>query len=249
MEDRMAGVGAWMRSNVLGLIAIFIALSGSAYAASVAKNSVTSKSIKNGAVQSADVKDGGLTAADIDQAALGDLTGPQGPQGQQGPPGPQGPEGPSGTTADGSVTTPKLATDAVTQPKIANDAVGAAELENNAVDTNALQIDSVDTLALQDEVVTSDKLGSGAVQSGHFKANGTLSIDWPSLSAGNCASNNAGVTGALATDLVVINAHNLPGSWSITAATAAGQVQISVCSVGGPTLDPGPLNHEYLLID
>ena len=41
-------LSGWIRSNVLGLVAIFIALGGTAFAASVAKNSVTSASIRDG---------------------------------------------------------------------------------------------------------------------------------------------------------------------------------------------------------
>jgi hypothetical protein len=60
----------WIRSNAVGLLALFVALSGSAIAASLAKNSVTSKSIKNGAVASKDVKNDNLTGIDIDESSL-----------------------------------------------------------------------------------------------------------------------------------------------------------------------------------
>ena len=66
---------AYVRRHHLGLIAIFIALTGTAYAATAKKNSVTSKSIKNGQVKLADlgpnsvngskVLDGSLTGSDI----------------------------------------------------------------------------------------------------------------------------------------------------------------------------------------
>ena len=63
----------FIRSNILGLIAIFIALGGVAVA--VQKNSVKSKHIVRGGVQSSDVRDdtkkkGGLASSDIAADAL-----------------------------------------------------------------------------------------------------------------------------------------------------------------------------------
>lgn len=51
----MAVVCKYLRQNVLGLVAIFIALSGSAYAVTAAKNSVDSAAIQNGSVRGADL--------------------------------------------------------------------------------------------------------------------------------------------------------------------------------------------------
>jgi hypothetical protein len=59
-------VGAYLRQNVLGIVAIFIALSAGAYAVQKApKNSVVSKSIKKGAVKSGDIGDGKVTSVDL----------------------------------------------------------------------------------------------------------------------------------------------------------------------------------------
>ena len=74
-------VYAYIRNHHLGLIAVFIALTGTAYSAATApKNSVTSKSIKNGAVAHKDlaansvdasnVVDNSLGGAEIDEASL-----------------------------------------------------------------------------------------------------------------------------------------------------------------------------------
>ena len=58
-------------ANVIAMIALFLALSGRAYAAVAAKNSVTSKSIKKGAVKSADIaNDKGVKSADVGANAL-----------------------------------------------------------------------------------------------------------------------------------------------------------------------------------
>lgn len=109
----MRGISGYLRRHHLGLIAIFIALSGSAVAATVAKNSVTSTSIKNSAVKLKDlapnsvegskVVDDSLTGADILESTL---NGIQGPPGERGP---QGEQGPAGSPDTGQQILDKLA--------------------------------------------------------------------------------------------------------------------------------------------
>ena len=112
----MRGISGYLRRHHLGLIAIFIALSGSAVAATVAKNSVTSTSIKNSGVKLKDlapnsvdgskVVDDSLTGADILESTL---NGIQGPPGERGPQGEQGVQGPAGSPDTGAQILGKLA--------------------------------------------------------------------------------------------------------------------------------------------
>ena len=87
---------------LVALLALFVALGGSSYAAVVlSKNSVRSKHIAKGAVKrseiarsavnSAKVADGSLLATDFNAGQL--------PAGPQGPPGPQGDKGDRGESA------------------------------------------------------------------------------------------------------------------------------------------------------
>ena len=79
MKEGTNRVSGFIRSNILGLIAIFIALSGTAIALP-GKNSVNSGDIKNAqvkgkdlaadAVDSSKVADNSLTGADIDESSL-----------------------------------------------------------------------------------------------------------------------------------------------------------------------------------
>jgi hypothetical protein len=96
MPRRISG---YLRSNVLGLIAIFIALGAGAYATSLPKNSVGTKQLKDDAVVSAKVEDGSLQADDFgnDELPQGDR-GPAGPKGDTGPQGDTGPAGAQGET-------------------------------------------------------------------------------------------------------------------------------------------------------
>ena len=99
--SRSVRVGEHIRHNVVGYIALLVALTATAWAApKLAPNSVKSKQIKDGQVRSVDVADNGLTGTDIDESTLdvSGSAGPAGPQGAAGPPGPQGNAGPTGAT-------------------------------------------------------------------------------------------------------------------------------------------------------
>jgi hypothetical protein len=90
-----------MSSKVLSFIAIFIALSGSSYAAIRLKpNSVTSPTVKDGSLLRRDFKTGVLPATTRVTASAGatgaaGLAGPQGEKGEKGEKGDSGPVGPS----------------------------------------------------------------------------------------------------------------------------------------------------------
>lgn len=116
-------VSSWVRNNALGLAAIFIALTGTAFAAGLAKNSVTSKAIKKGAVKSSDVKDNALTGTDIDESSL------------VGVPNPSGPAGADFTGGYGSL---ELAPNAVGTPEIQDGSVTTAKLQDGAVTSSKL---------------------------------------------------------------------------------------------------------------
>jgi len=99
-------------ATAISVVALFIALGGTSYAAvTLARNSVGTPQLKNAAVTSAKladgavtaskVKDGSLTAKDFAAGTL--LTGPpgdDGPPGQDGAPGDPGPQGPPGAQGD-----------------------------------------------------------------------------------------------------------------------------------------------------
>ena len=87
-----ARLALYVRRHHLALLALFVALGGTSYAAvKLPKNSVGSAEIKAGAVASSEVKDRSLRARDF---AAGQL--PKGDAGSQGPAGPQGPKGDKG---------------------------------------------------------------------------------------------------------------------------------------------------------
>lgn len=83
-------------ATIISVIALFVALSGSAYAVSqLPKNSVGSKQLKKNSVTSPKVKDGSLLASDFKTGQL-----PKGERGEAGPRGDAGAPGPKGESGD-----------------------------------------------------------------------------------------------------------------------------------------------------
>jgi hypothetical protein len=78
--------GRFLRQNAIALLALFLVLGGTSYAAA---SLINGRSIKPHTIPK-----NRLTNSAI--AQLRGARGPQGPQGLQGPPGPQGPQGPQG---------------------------------------------------------------------------------------------------------------------------------------------------------
>jgi hypothetical protein len=97
-------------STAIALVALFVALAGTAWAAGLAKNSVKSKQIKDGQVLTQDIGDGAVTSAKIAPGVI-----------------------PATGLADGAVTTPKLADSAVTGEKLGDDSVSAANVAADAL--------------------------------------------------------------------------------------------------------------------
>jgi hypothetical protein len=84
-------------ATVVAYLALFVALSGSSYAAvQLSRGSVKGKHIAKNAVTSKKVKDGTLLAQDFRSGQL--PTGPQGERGPQGAPGAQGEAGAAAAT-------------------------------------------------------------------------------------------------------------------------------------------------------
>jgi hypothetical protein len=79
-------------ANVVSVVALVVALGGTATAAGL----VTGKSVKNGSLTGADVRDNSLKSADVKDGALKakDFKKGQLPAGDPGPPGQAGPPGP-----------------------------------------------------------------------------------------------------------------------------------------------------------
>ncbi len=157
-----------LRTNVYGLIAIFIALGGSAIAANrAAKNSVTSKSIKNAQVKTKDlapnsvksskVIDDSLTGADIQESTLQGLDSPAVPTGA------------AGGDLAGTFPNPTIAADAVGAGQVADQSLTGLDvldgsLTGDDVDESALGFAGGDiTGTLGSAAVAPNAVGSAEV--------------------------------------------------------------------------------------
>jgi hypothetical protein len=91
MRAVLGRFGNYLRRHHIGLLALFIALSGTAYAATLPRGSVGTRQLKNNAVNSAKVRDRSLLVRDFKGGEL-----PRGPKGQKGDTGATGPRGATG---------------------------------------------------------------------------------------------------------------------------------------------------------
>jgi hypothetical protein len=85
------GFGRFLRHNMIAMLALFVALGGTTYAASsalIGKNTVASPQVVNGSLQT----------RDLSKKARAALKGNRGPRGLQGSAGAIGAQGPKGTT-------------------------------------------------------------------------------------------------------------------------------------------------------
>ena len=117
-------------ANVLSGIALFVALSGAAYAATLAPNSVKTKSIANNAVTAKKLHKGAVTTPKIAKEAVIAAKIAQGNVGST-----QIADGGvrSGELGGGVVTSQKLKDGAVTSSKLDGEAVNTAQIKNGAV--------------------------------------------------------------------------------------------------------------------
>jgi hypothetical protein len=127
-------------ANVMSCVALFMALSGVAYAATLGKNAVKTKNIANGAVTAAKIKNSSVTAAKL---ANGAVIGSKIANGAVGASKLAEASVRSSALGGGVVTTGKLKDLSVTEGKLANSAVTGAKLGASSVETGKLAKESV----------------------------------------------------------------------------------------------------------
>ena len=174
-------------SSVVSVMALFVALGGTSYAAvKLPKNSVGSSQIKTNGVGSSDVKNGSLRGIDFRAGEL-----PAGPQGQQGPKGEKGEKGDPGTPGqngqDGQDGVLGAVTVQRTDVALADNTTQAVEVSCPAGQKAISGGSSVDQTGSDDIKLLVSRPGNG----GFIPADGQSFNDWRAV-----YRNPAGGTGA-----------------------------------------------------
>jgi hypothetical protein len=165
-------------ANVLSCIALFVALSGAAYAAvkippnavkarNIAPQAVTNAKLKREAVTSGKIKNGGVNALDI---------------------------------GAGQVTNEKLGTGAVTGKKIAKKAVSPRTIASNAVGTDAIANEAVTVGKLGKESVDASKISASLYAQlvrnvAYFTAEGASNSEEVKSTTVKCPSGKEAIAG------------------------------------------------------
>ncbi|MET0305998.1 MAG: hypothetical protein ABW196_07190 [Solirubrobacterales bacterium] len=136
-------------ANVISCIALFMALSGAAFAAktTLGNKVVKTKNLANGSVTALKLGNGSVTTLKLKNGAV---TGPKIGPGAVG----------SSALAGGSVRSAQLGGGVVTEGKLKNGAVTEAKIFNSAVTNSKLGPNSVATGKVQDGAITAAKLTS-----------------------------------------------------------------------------------------
>lgn len=146
-------------ANLMSCIALFVALSGAAYAATttigrkavktqnLANGAVTTLKLKAGAVTNLKLRDGAVTGAKIAPATID-----------------------ASLLASGAIRSEQLGGGVVTQGKLKNGAVNGEKLANGAVTSEKIANGAVTSSKLGADSVTAGKIQNGAVGSSSLSA-------------------------------------------------------------------------------
>jgi hypothetical protein len=200
-------VSDYLRTHVLGLIAIFIALTGSAIAAS--DQSATTSAVTNKKFKKLKQRVNGLQSR-LNTPVTGELTGTF----------PNLQIAPNAVTAakiaDNAVTTPKIANDAVNTAKIANDAVNTAKIANNAVNDAKLAANSVGNSELKAVNLTQNGAALNVPA-------GTENVQTVSCGAGQQVLGGGALWDAVDPDLRMFNSFSANGTtWTVNVSNQDG---------------------------
>jgi hypothetical protein len=140
---------------VIGCVALFLALTGSALAVGIAKNSVRSAQIVDGSVRTVDLRDNAVTTPKIADAAV---TTPKIAESAVD----------SSKVADESLTIVDLGDNSVGRAEILADSVGSSELGPVTVRTNATTLAKGASGGVSADCAAGEQVLGGGGQPGHF---------------------------------------------------------------------------------
>lgn len=172
---------------IVACVALVMALTGSAIAAGVAKNSVRSAQIVDGTVRTLDLRDNAVNAAKIapDQVGAEEI-------------------------AENAVSSPEVAPDSLTAGDLGPASVGSSEVADQSLSANDLGPDSVGSSEIAADSVGPSELQSSSVRSAELGA-----IVQVSNSTAIGANGNANVTATCPAGTTVISGGGRGGLYAI----------------------------------
>ncbi len=177
-------------ANAISCVALFVALSGAAYAAKVTlgNKAVKTRNLANGAVSTLKLRSGAVTTLKLRNGAV---TGVKIAPGAVG----------STQLADGGVRSVDLGGGVVTEGKLKNGSVTESKIFNSAVTNSKIAPNAVATGKIADGAVTSAKLASAffaqLVKNVTYvsKASGAVSTTTPQSVAAECPADKQAIGG------------------------------------------------------
>jgi hypothetical protein len=205
-------IGRHLRGNVVGYVALFVALSGTAVAIP-GHNNVKSKNIATGAVKSKAIAKGAVKSSKLANSAVGNQA-----------------------IAPGAISSTKLAAGAVVTNTLGNSAVTSEKLADDAVTRQKILQGSINGGKLANGSVDSAKVNDGSLLAADF-APRQLSDGFVSDGNGSFAIVRAGrifvtatfvptCAGGTCTYTVQVDGVNVPGATFSTASPPPGQLTL-----------------------
>ena len=190
-------------ATVISLIALFVAIGGTAFAANLAKNSVKSKHIKDGQVKTADVGDGAIGNVDLADGSVSTAKILDATVG-------------TADLADNSVNSAKVAADTLAAADLANNSADTAEIASNAVDSAEIAANAVDGIEINADAVDQGELANDSIDAAEI-AEGITGTDGTPVNIGGGAAENGAYEIGTATASCAANEQIIGGTgfWSL----------------------------------
>jgi hypothetical protein len=175
---------------IVACLALLLALTGSAIAAGVAKNSVRSAQIVDATVRTVDLRDNAVSAPKIAPDAVG-----------------------AEEIAENAVSSPEVAQDSLTAGDLGANSVASSEVADQSLTANDLGPDSAGSSEIAAEAV-----GSSELQSGSVRAAELAPIVQASNSTAIKGGGNASVTATCPAGTTVISGGSSAGFYQVRVA-------------------------------